>query len=193
MRLASYTGAYGLLDKICSALIRWRLRGPYAHTEIVFEPGDGHDVAKLMPDGSLEPTDEGYWCASSVATGYMPPWSKRRAGKVGGVRFRRINMSPAEWDLLSVGFADPVYAAQWAYDNEGTPYDWDLILGYIAWFFPNQDDRVLCSEACAEMLGFPEAWRLDPVLLAIIVKRFAKDNDVVVPEPAAPTLVANPA
>lgn len=185
MRLASYKGSYGWVDKIASGLIRWRLRGPYAHTEIVFEPTDGPEVAALMPDGSLELTDEGYWCASSIATGYMPAWSKRRPGKVGGVRFKRININPDEWDIDSVGFASPVEAAKWASDNEGMPYDWNLIVGYIAWFFPNKEDRVLCSEACAAMLGFPEAWRIDPVLIAIIVKRFARDVGVkIVEQPA---------
>lgn len=187
MRLASYTGSYGWLDKVCSALIRWRLKGPYAHTEIVFEPSDGADVAALMPDGSLEPTAEGYWCASSIAVGKMPDWSKKRAGKTGGVRFKRINVGYApEWDLVPVHFADPLLAAQWASQNEGMPYDWELIFGYVAWFIPNQKDAVLCSEACAEMLGFKEAWRMDPCNLAMVVQRMSDQHLV----PTQPNLIA---
>lgn len=31
--------------------------------------------------------------------------------------------------------------------------------------------RVVCSEACAEMLGFGDAWRFDPCALRAVVKR----------------------
>jgi hypothetical protein len=65
--------------------------------------------------------------------------------------------------------ADPLWAAQWADENQGRLYDWQLILGFVAWLIPNKKSRVMCSEACAEMLGVPDAWRFDPCGLRAVV------------------------
>lgn len=66
MKLASYKATRPGLQGVANRLIRWRLRGPYSHNELVFEPGDG--VAALMPDGTCAADARGaLWCASSVA------------------------------------------------------------------------------------------------------------------------------
>ncbi len=36
---------------------------------------------------------------------------------------------------------------------------------------PHKHSRVMCSEACAEMLGLDDAWRLDPCALRPVVRR----------------------
>ncbi len=41
MLLASYTGTRPGLQGLANRAIRFRLGGPYSHTELVFEPGDG--------------------------------------------------------------------------------------------------------------------------------------------------------
>jgi hypothetical protein len=72
-----------------------------------------------------------YWCASSVAGERLPSWSRRRAGELGGVRFKRIVLDPDRWMELQSD-ADPVAAAEWVRKHEGALYDWRLILGFIA-------------------------------------------------------------
>lgn len=170
MKLASYHGTRAGLSGIGNRLIRLRLRGVISHTEVVFEPGDGPVVAALMPDGKLEPDANGaLWCASATATERLPDWSRRRAGKMGGVRFKRIAPTPDRWYLRET-FADPLQAALWACRNEGVPYDWQLIVGYLAWVVPHGLGKVHCSEASASMLGIPDPWRFDPCALDAAVR-----------------------
>lgn len=162
MLLASYKSTRPGWQGIANRLIRLRLRGRYSHCEVVFEPGDGVD--DLMPDGACAPDANGaLWCASSVAAERLPAHSPRRAGHVGGVRFKRIALDPARWDLIRVP-SDPARAAMWFRAHQGDLYDWQLILGFLAWVVPHKDSRSTCSEACAAALGVPmqDAWRFDP-------------------------------
>lgn len=100
MKLASYKGTRAGLMGIGNWLIRLRLRGIYSHSEIVFEPGDGVDA--LMPDGTCEPDADGaLWCVSSTGLERLPTWSPRRAGRLGGVRFKRIVLGD-KWHLRKV-------------------------------------------------------------------------------------------
>lgn len=166
MKLASYHGTRSGLMGLGNVLIRLRLRGIYSHSEIVFEPGDGVD--HLMPDGTCNPDADGaLWCVSSTGLERIPAWSHRRAGRMGGVRFKRIVLGD-KWGIDPTG-RDPMRAAAWASDNQGALYDWQLILGFLAWLIPHKKSRVMCSEACAEMLGFDDAWRFDPCVLRAAV------------------------
>lgn len=166
MMLASYHGTRAGLMGLGNVLIRMRLRGRYSHSEVVFEPGDGVDA--LMPDGTCQPDADGaLWCVSSTGLERIPAWSQRRPGKRGGVRFKRIALGD-KWTLDATP-ACPQRAARWALDNQGRLYDWQLILGFIAWLVPHKASRVMCSEACAEMLGFDDAWRFDPCVLRAAV------------------------
>ena len=85
----------------------------------------------------------------------------------GGVRFKRIALGE-KWTLDATPTC-PRQAAQWARDNEGRLYDWQLILGFLAWAVPHKRSRVMCSEACADMLGLVDAWRFDPCVLRAVV------------------------
>ena len=77
-----------------------------------------------MSDGTCQPNDKGeLWCVSSVGLERMPEYSPRRAGKIGGVRFKRINPRNSHWELDEV-FGSALYAATWAHipasaDKEG--------------------------------------------------------------------------
>lgn len=150
-----------------NVVIRWRLSGPYSHSEVKFEPVDGVD--DLMPDGTTEPINGAYWCCSSTGTETLPSWSPYRAKRVGGVRFKRIKPDPARWTEDATN-RDPRAAAVWAKTHQGALYDWQLILGNIAWVIPEKSGRLMCSEACAEMLGFPDPWRFDPCVLVAAVR-----------------------
>lgn len=169
MKLIGYKstskGIAGLADK----LIRFRLRGIYSHTEIMFEPGD--KVEHLMPNGRLELFgSHQYWCASSSGIDKIPRWSKQRAGKLGGVRFKMIDVLPEKWDIIQVD-TDPVRAASYFKMMEGSPYDYSLIFSYVSWLVSEDPTAINCSEACASALEFDQAWRYDPCLLMDIAKR----------------------
>lgn len=167
MKLASYIGTRAGIMGIGNVLIRLRLGGFESHSEIVFEPGDGVD--HLMPDNTCEPVDGAFWCCSSVGLERMPAWS-RRAGHLGGVRFKR-NVLGDHWALDDTR-ADPLRAAQWASDNQGRLYDWQAIARYLLWVLPHKLSRGMCSEACARMLGVPDAdaYLFDPRVLRAAVK-----------------------
>ncbi len=122
MKLASYVGTRDSLIGLGNRLIRLRLSGirqalqtdnspsqdilRASYSEIVFEPGDGVD--HLMPDGTCQPNEKGeLWCVSSVGLERIPSFSHRRAGKLGGVRFKRINVNSSVWEL-----DDPCASAQ---------------------------------------------------------------------------------
>lgn len=170
MKLASYIGIRPGIMGIGSHLIRLRLRGLVSHTEIVFEPVDGPKVAALMPDGSLEPDVNGaLWCYSSVGLERLPERSPRRPGKMGGARFKRINLGGPQWALDPVS-ADPLHTAQQAVIRQGALYDWQYILSFLGWFIPHKHSRTACSEECAAVLGFEDAHRFDPCLLRAVVR-----------------------
>ena len=169
MKLASYKGIRSGYMKLGSYAIRLRLFGIYSHSEIVFEPEDG--VGYLMPDESCDKTEEGLWSVSSVGLETIPLWSKRRPGKIGGVRFKRIDYSDStKWDLIDVDFIDPNVAAHTARVYEGALYDWQLILGFLAWIIPNKKNRFMCSELCALVLQMEDAHRFDPCVLRATIK-----------------------
>lgn len=148
-------------------MIRIRLKGLYSHTEVVFVPEDC--VASFMPDGTCEPIDGMYWCASSVASDKMPVWSPRRAGRTGGVRFKRVLLDPNKWDVVEYKH-NPIKAAKWFKDNQGAPYDWQQIFGFISWLMPEKSGRYMCSESCAESAGYEDSYRFDPCILYTISK-----------------------
>ena len=143
--------------------------GPYSHCEVVFEPGD--EVDAFMPDGTCEPDAEGrLWGYSSVGLERLPAWSKRRPGKLGGTRFKRIDFSDAsKWELAKTD-RQPLLAAQEAVEIEGWRYDWLHIGSFISWLIRQAKSRVDCGETCAKLLGFPDEYRFDPCSLMAAVK-----------------------
>lgn len=163
MLLASYKSTRPGIQGIANRAIRWRLRGPYSHSEIVFEPEDGVD--QYMPDGHCQPVDGSLWCASSVAAEPMPIWSPYRSGKTGGVRFKRIILDPSRWDFVRLDKFDPRTAASTAQFMQGDEYDWRLVASYLSWTIPELSDKFTCSEFCAAALEFSDPWRYDPCTL----------------------------
>lgn len=161
MKLASYKGTQKGIKGLGNIAVRLRLRGPYSHSEIVFEPGDGVD--HLMPDGTCEPDENGaLWCLSSAATDTIPEWSTRRAGSKGGVRFKRIVLNSDKWHLVGVPHQFAERAAIVGVNYQGWMYDWQMIVGFVAWVIPHKRDRFTCSELCAMALGLSSAERFDP-------------------------------
>lgn len=50
-------------------------------------------------------------------------------------------------------------------DHQGALYDWQGILGFIAWPIPDRAHSWACHEACAAALGHPSPSRTDPAAL----------------------------
>jgi hypothetical protein len=184
MKLASYVGTRDSIMGLGNRFIRLRLSGILealktdkspdqsilraSHSELVFEPGDGVD--HLMPDGTCEPNADGeLWCVSSTGLERINSTSPRRPNKIGGVRFKRINVNNKKWEL-DIPDADPLRAAQWAVNNQGRLYDWQLIFGFIIWLIPRKKSRVMCSTSVATMLGLPDPHRFDPCQLQAVIK-----------------------
>jgi len=175
MLLASYKSTRPGLQGLANRLIRWRLHGLYSHNEVVFQPGDGVDG--YMPDGTCAPDASGaLWCVSSVAAERLPAWSKRRAGKVGGVRFKRINLAQDKWDLVPSD-RSPQYAASTARALEGAMYDWQLIASFLSWLIPGKDGRETCSGLSARLLGIPDPERQDPCSLHAVATWAAAQHE----------------
>lgn len=171
MLLASYTSTRPGIQGLANRAIRFRLRGAYSHTELVFEPGDG--VGALMPDGSCGFGANGsLWCASSVAAEHMPSYSSRRSGRTGGVRFKRVVLDSERWDILPVT-GDSEKSAKWFLDHQGALYDWQLVIGFLAWVIPQKYSRWSCSEAVAAALCFEDPARFDPCTLRSAIAREA--------------------
>lgn len=170
MKLACYTATRPGLQGLFNRIIRWRFSGLYSHNEVVFEPGDGVD--HLMPDGTCDADSDGaIWCVSSVAAERLPLWSRYRAGKLGGVRFKRIALRPDHWDLVPTK-ANPMQAALYAVAVEGHPYSWRLIAKLASWLISFKvTTQTTCSQFCAAAFGVPdqEAWRFDPCTLPVAV------------------------
>ena len=163
MLLASYKSTRPGIQGIANRLIRWRLRGIYSHSEIVFEPTDGVD--DLMPDGSAAPDADGaLWCVSSVAAERLPAWSQARAGRYGGVRFKRIALSPERWDFVRL-HGDARLAAIRARFVEGDAYDWPGVAGFVWWPIRALAGWWSCAELCSYLIGIDEPERQDPCSL----------------------------
>ena len=161
MKIASYIGTQSGYAGWGDRIVRWRYGGGSAslpepsHTEIVFEPGDGVD--HLMPDGTTEVIGEEYWCASSSMFDRMPMWSPIRAGKLGGVRFKRIHLSAEKWEVRDFK-RDALMAAMWYKAHEGQPYNVAQLLVYLEWFMAivvrNTTQKWTCTSSVAAALGY---------------------------------------
>lgn len=167
MFVAFYTGTSKGWPGLVDVAIRKVLHGDYSHCELVFESGDGAD--HLMPDNTCSPSATGaHWCASSSMMDRMPTWSKR-AGELGGVRFKRIVLKWDHWVMVKVK-TDPIKVAQWFVANEGMRY---AIKGTIAHAFPfirHTDGTANCTHATASALGYKQAERFNPCNLYVTLE-----------------------
>ena len=121
--------------RLFNRLTAWWLRGDFSHCELIL----GMDRNGLAI------------CASSS---FMD----------GGVRIKHMQLNPAHWDLVEVG-GDASDAWHWLGFHLGDKYD---ILGFVGFIFRvlgHDKARWVCSEAVAEMLDIPDAWRFDPCSL----------------------------
>ena len=142
MKIAFYKGTHQGLPGLFNRAVRWWTRGPYSHTEAVFEQN---------ADGT-------YLCASSSKLD-------------GGVRFKSIDISGPNWDVFEIAIADPAASKQWFTDHVGCQYDVLGLLGFVIRRVEDDRNKYFCSEAVATSIGVPEAWRFDPNTFAAAIRR----------------------
>jgi hypothetical protein len=129
MKFAFYKAPGSIFDK----LIRWWMRGPYAHVEAILEDNG---------DGS-------YTIASSV------PGT--------GVRIATNQTLPErDWDIVD-GPGDVAAARAWFEAHNGAAYDYIGLLGFVIRPVVGYvRKKFCCSRACLLSIGFPGSWRFDP-------------------------------
>lgn len=129
MKFAFYKGNATLLDR----LIRWWMRGPYAHVEAI-----------------LDQSEDGTYTIASSVPGI-------------GIRIAiNQTLASTDWDIVD-GPGDPGAARAWFEARDGAPYDYVGLFGFIVRPATGDDrGKWWCSEACLEAIGFTGAWRFDP-------------------------------
>ncbi|MBS7660567.1 hypothetical protein I0D00_01195 [Pseudomonas lalucatii] len=90
----------------------------------------------------------------------------------GGVRAKRIELDLAHWDLIPLPWANTHQIQALFQRHQGKGYDWlGILASQLLPLAVNNQRRMFCSEFCAAGLGFPDAQRYSPALLADVVQR----------------------
>lgn len=132
--------------RIFNRLVSWWTKGPYSHCELVF-------CSEFTSSGA------GYFMGSS-------------SFQDGGVRFKTINPSPENWDIIWLEASREVFdnAMGWFVVNHGKKYDFAGLFGFILRPITGSKSKYFCSEAVAASLGIKESWRFDPNTLAAFLQ-----------------------
>jgi len=87
-----------------------------------------------------------------------------------GVRFKKIDYDPKNWDILDLPAHWEADARAWFEKNKGAKYD---VMGNVflaVGFFSDSADKYFCSEAVAAALNIGQSFRLEPNTLYPIVE-----------------------
>lgn len=86
----------------------------------------------------------------------------------GGVRYKRIDYNPDNWDFIEVGpVTDDI--KMMADSLIGMKYDLRGILGFVIRSVADDRKKMFCSEAVMHLLGYDEPWRFSPNTASIIL------------------------
>lgn len=144
MKLAFYKGTRPGLQGVFSVLARFCTRSKYSHVELVFSNGD------------------------SASSSFID----------GGVRIlsgdKQIEFNPQKWDFISInpekyGTSEKIIR-EWFENNSKTPYDLRAMLACALPIVGNSEEKYMCSEAIAHVLGLTDAWRYSPPVLYSAIK-----------------------
>jgi len=92
----------------------------------------------------------------------------------GGVRFKKIEYDPLNWDIVDVGEQGEQNARRWFEDHEGESYDLIGNLHFIFGFVGDNRHKWSCAESVAEAMGIPDSWRINPNSLYPIIDKYFK-------------------
>ena len=92
----------------------------------------------------------------------------------GGVRFKKIDYSADHWDFIDLPKELEHRARRYFAQRVGMKYDLMGNVHLTIGFLPQSSNRLFCSEAIMEALGFDEAWRFEPNACYVAVKRLVQ-------------------
>ena len=84
-----------------------------------------------------------------------------------GVRSKRMPLPIEKWDLLPIN-ADPLALETFFRQHDDKGYDWLGAMGFVL-LSQGKQERLFCSEFCAEFLHLRDSWRWSPNLLYALV------------------------
>ena len=140
--LASFKGTHSGWRGLLNRFIRWATAGAYSHTEVtVGNPFTGPVL-----------------CVSSVGTD-------------GGVRGKRMQLSPDEFDLAELPGVTERQVLDFLAEHQGQGYD---LVGTLLTVLPfagrEHPSRWICSEVAAHLAGLMDPWRFHPTALHCVLK-----------------------
>jgi hypothetical protein len=91
----------------------------------------------------------------------------------GGVRRKAIALSPAKWRVYEVP-GEPLEVVEWYGRHAREGYDWLGLMGFVFRRIKGFANRKFCSEACASIMGLPDAHRYDLALLESVCMRYGR-------------------
>lgn len=95
----------------------------------------------------------------------------------GGVRFKRIDYDPANWDIITLPSHLEAKAREWFVAHDGNPYDLWGNVHFVLSPVKHKSSAWFCSEAAAAALGFADAWRYDPALMYSVALSLSNTSD----------------
>ena len=87
-----------------------------------------------------------------------------------GVRFKRIEFNPENWDFIDLPASLEAAAREWFVLHNGARYDWRGNVWFVIPWITHSKSKWFCSEALAAALGFAEPWRYEPNEIAIALR-----------------------
>jgi hypothetical protein len=135
--LASYKGTRSGWKGLVNRGIRFFTKSIYSHSELT------------IGNPFVSPVD----CLTS-------------SGTEGGVRIKRMQLSPAKWDVIALPNVDESAVRKFFSENRDRPYD---LIGTVRTVLPfvgrEHPAKWFCSEVCAAVMGLSEPWRMHPGVL----------------------------
>lgn len=94
----------------------------------------------------------------------------------GGVRGKEIEMPPEKWRIYELP-GSPELVKGWLDVNQGAPYDFLGLLGFVVRRIKGRRRAWFCSEVAAELIGLPDPHRYDPALVEGVCARIGRRVD----------------
>ena len=89
----------------------------------------------------------------------------------GGIRYKLIDYTkhPERWEFEEVGPMTPSIKARMDL-HKGKKYDTLGLAGFVLGPVVDDKDKLFCSEAVADVMGYIDSWRFDPGVFRAILK-----------------------
>jgi len=84
----------------------------------------------------------------------------------GGVRVKKIEYSADRWDFFEVPNASEYFSRKWFDDNQNKKFDLRGLFGFVIRAYKEDKKKFFCSESVMTSIGYSEAWRFDPCIIA---------------------------